>query len=270
MRKTILITGSSSGIGRATAMFFQKQGWNVIATMRSPVKETSLGELENVLVTRLDVTEPASIEPAVSTGIERFGRIDVLLNNAGFGAYGPLEATPLENIRREFDTNVIGGLATAKAVLPHFRANKEGVIVNISSIGGRFAYPLGALYHGTKFAVEGISEALSYETSAIGVRVKIIEPGMVATGFGDALDFSNDESLTEYQDMVGKLMAGFQEAQKGASPPEAVAEVVYQAATDGTDQLRYPVGEDAKAMLAARKSKDDATFQQTIRDQFKL
>jgi hypothetical protein len=131
-------------------------------------------------------------------------------------------------------------------------------------------YPLGALYHGTKFAVEGLSEALSYEAAEIGVRVKIIEPGMVATGFSDALDFSNDESLTEYQDMVSKLMAGFEAAQKGASPPEAVAEVVYQAATDGTDQLRYAVGEDAKAMLAARSSQDDATFMQGLRDQFKL
>lgn len=270
MSKTILITGSSSGIGRATALFFQKQGWNVVATMRSPGKEAELADLDNVLLARLDVTEPGSIQPAVSAGLERFGRIDVLLNNAGFGAYGPLEATPIENIRREFDTNVIGGLAVTKALLPHFRTNRDGVIVNIASIGGRFAYPLGALYHGSKFAVEGLSEALSYEAAAIGVRVKIIEPGMVATGFGDALDFSNDESLTEYQDMVGKLMAGFGAAQAGASPAEAVAEVVYQAATDGTDQLRYAVGEDAKAALAARKTQDDATFQQGMRDQFKL
>ncbi|MBZ9772400.1 SDR family oxidoreductase [Mesorhizobium sp. CO1-1-8] len=270
MAKTILITGSSSGIGRATATLFQERGWNVIATMRSPEKETRLGELENVFITHLDVTDVASIELAVKAGIDRFQKIDVLLNNAGFGAYGPLEATPLENIRREFDTNVLGGLATTKAVLPHFRANKQGVIVNISSIGGRFAYPFGALYHGSKFAVEGASEALSYEASAIGVRVKIVEPGMVATGFGAALDFSNDESLTEYQDAIGKLMTGFEKAQKSASPPEAVAEVVYEAATDGTDRLRYAVGADAKTVLAARKSQDDATFLRGIRDQFRL
>ena len=270
MTRTILVTGSSSGIGRATAIHFQQRGWNVVATMRSPEKEGVLNELENVLVTRLDVTDTASIAAAVSMGIERFGRIDVLLNNAGFGAYGPLEATSYESIRREFETNVLGGLFTTKALLPHFRANRAGVIVNISSIGGRFAYPLGALYHGSKFAVEGVAEALSYEAAAIGVRVKIVEPGMVATRFGNALDFSNDESLAEYQDMVGKLMGGFEEAQKGACPPEAVAEVVFQAATDGTDQLRYAVGEDAQAMLAARKSLDDATFQKRLREQFKL
>ena len=270
LNKTILITGSSSGIGRATAILFQQRGWNVIATMRSPDKETSLGALENVLVTGLDVTEPPSIEPAISAGIARFRRIDVLLNNAGFGAYGPLEATPLESIRRAFETNILGALATTKAVLPHFRTNGQGVIVNISSIGGRFAYPLGALYHGTKFAVEGASEALTFEAAAIGVRVKIIEPGMVATGFGEALDFSNDDRLTEYRDMAGKLMAGFQAAQKGASAPEAVAEVVYEAATDGTDRLRYAVGEEAKVMLAARAGQDDATFLEGIRRQFKL
>jgi NAD(P)-dependent dehydrogenase (short-subunit alcohol dehydrogenase family) len=270
MTNTILITGCSSGIGRATALLFQQRGWNVIATMRRPEKETKLGELDHVLVLRLDVTDPGSIEAAVTAGIKKFGRIDVLVNNAGFGAYGPLEATPLESIRREFDTNVLGGLATTKAVLPHLRANRGGVIVNISSMGGRFAFPLGALYHGTKFAVEGVSEALSYEAAAIGVRLKIIEPGMVATGFGAALDFSNDEGLVEYQDMVKKLAAGFAKAQKSASPPEAVAEVVYNAATDGTAQLRYPVGEDAKAMLAARHNEDDPLFLQRIRQQFEL
>jgi NAD(P)-dependent dehydrogenase (short-subunit alcohol dehydrogenase family) len=270
MNRTILVTGSSSGIGRATTIHFQQRGWNVIATMRSPEKEAVLSKLENVLVTRLDVTETASIAAAVAKGIERFGRVDALLNNAGFGAYGPLEATSYESIRREFETNVLGGLFTTKALLPHFRANRAGVIVNISSIGGRFAYPLGALYHGSKFAVEGVAEALSYEGAAIGVRVKLVEPGMVATGFGGALDFSNDESLTEYQDMVVKLMAGFEEAQKGASPPEEVAHVVYEAVTDGTDRLRYAVGEDAKTMLTARASQDDATFTRGIRHQFRL
>jgi len=136
MKKTILITGSSSGIGKATARFFQREGWNVIATMRSPEKETELSALPNVLVARLDVQDSASIAAAVSAGIERFGRIDVLLNNAGYGAYGLLEATPMEKIRRQFDVNVIGLLETTKAVLPHLRANKSGTIINISSIGG--------------------------------------------------------------------------------------------------------------------------------------
>ena len=143
MSKTILITGASSGIGKATARYFKEQGWNVVATMRSPEKEQALTALDGVLVTRLDVQDPASIRSAVEAGIARFGKIDVLLNNAGYGAYGPLEATPLEKIRRQFEVNVIGLLETTKAVLPHFRANRSGVIVNVSSVGGKMTFPLG-------------------------------------------------------------------------------------------------------------------------------
>jgi NADP-dependent 3-hydroxy acid dehydrogenase YdfG len=268
--KTIMITGCSSGIGRATANLFQQKGWNVVATMRTPQREQELTKRENVLVTALDVTKPESIESAVNAALTRFRRIDVLVNNAGFGAYGPLEATKVESIRSAFDTNVLGMLAMTKAVIPHLRVNREGVVVNIASMGGKFAFPLGALYHGTKFAVEGLSEALSYEMAAIGVRVKIIEPGMVATDFGKAVDFSNDERLTEYQPLVAKVMASFAESQKEASPPEAVADVVFQAVNDGTDQLRYRVGKDAEAMLSARQSQDDATFFQNLRGQLGL
>ena len=137
MKKTILITGASSGIGKTTAKLFQRNGFNVVATMRSPEKEEELKNLDNVLVTRLDVTDAESIQAAVEKGIKRFGLIDVLLNNAGFGAYGPLEATPNDKIKRQFDTNVIGLLETTKAVLPHFRANKSGIVINISSMGGK-------------------------------------------------------------------------------------------------------------------------------------
>lgn len=274
MAKTILITGASSGIGKATAKYFQQQGWNVIATMRSPEKETELTALDNVLVTRLDVLDHDSIEAAVKQGIERFGRIDVLLNNAGYGAYGPLESFPMEKIRRQFDTNVIGLLATTKAVLPHFRANKSGTIINISSIGGKMTFPLGTLYHGTKFAVEGLSEALSFEMAAIGVKVKIVEPGLIKTDFGGrSFDFSNDESMTEYQEVVGKLMTGmqtFEEAAGGGSVPELVAEIIYKAATDGTDRVRYEAGPDAEQLLANRKAADDATFMQGIKNQLGL
>lgn len=271
MTGTIFITGASSGIGKASAKLFRDKGWQVVATMRNPEEEHELAGLDNVLVTRLDVTDPASIEMAAAGGIERFGRIDVLLNNAGFGAYGPLEATPMDKVRRQFDTNVIGLLESTKALLPHFRTNGAGVIINISSMGGKVAFPLGALYHGTKFAVEGLSEALSYEMRAIGVKVKLVEPGMVKSDFGGrSFNFNNDESLVEYQEVVQKLFAGFSGAQETALDPAAVAGVIYQAATDGTDQLRYIVGADAEALLAHRRASDDATFLQGIRDQFKL
>jgi NAD(P)-dependent dehydrogenase (short-subunit alcohol dehydrogenase family) len=269
--RTILITGASRGIGKTTARFFQQKGWNVIATMRSPGKEEELTRLDNVLVTRLDVQDAASIASAFEAGIARFGKIDVLLNNAGYGSFGVLEATPVEKIRRQFDVNVIGLLETTKAVLPHFRANRGGVIVNISSIGGKMSFPLGTLYHGSKFAVEGLSEALSFELEAIGVRMKIVEPGIIRTDFaGRSFDFNNDETMAEYQPVVGSLMAALEPLAASGSEPEVVAEVIYQAATDGTDQLRYTAGDDAKEIVAHRKAADDATFLGGIKAQFGL
>lgn len=259
--RTILITGASTGIGRTTAKHFQAQGWNVIATMRSPEKETELAGSDNVLVTRLDVTDGASIAAAVEAGIARFGQIDVLLNNAGYGAYGPLEAFSMEKIRRQFDTNVIGLLAVTKAVLPHMRARKSGHIVNISSIGGQMTFPLGTLYHGSKFAVEGLSESLHFELAAFGVKVKIVEPGMIKTDFGGrSFDFVNDESMEEYQPTVQSLFAAFGSVGDSASEPQVVADVIWQAVTDGTDRLRYRAGADAEALLDKRKAEDDATF----------
>jgi NAD(P)-dependent dehydrogenase (short-subunit alcohol dehydrogenase family) len=270
--QTILITGASSGIGRATATLFRDRGWNVVATMRAPEREEELSGLDDVLVTRLDVTDPESIRSAVAAAIDRFGAVDALLNNAGYGAYGPLEATPMAKARRQFDTNVLGLLEVTKAVLPHFRERGRGVIVNISSMGGKVTFPLGTLYHGSKFAVEGISEALAYEMAPIGVAVKIIEPGLVATDFsGRSLDVSNDESMVEYQGVVRALMSGLQQMSEGAaSPPRVVAEVVYEAVTDGTDTLRYPAGDDAVQILAARAAQDDATFMGGIRAQLGL
>ncbi|WP_105385301.1 SDR family oxidoreductase [Neorhizobium alkalisoli] len=271
MIKTILITGTSSGLGRATAKLFHEKGWNVIATMRTPERETELTQLDNVLVTRLDVQDASSILSAVDAGLTRFGRIDALVNNAGYGAYGPLEATPLEKIRRQFDVNVLGLLATTQAVLPHFRANRSGTIVNVSSIGGRMAFPLGTLYHGTKFAVEGLSESLQYELAPLGIAVKVIEPGGIKTDFGGrSFDLSNDESLTEYQPLVQSLFGFFGPMMENASEPELVAEVIYGATTDRTDQLRYAAGADAVHLIGNRLAADDATFFGDMKAQFGL
>ncbi|RYE24046.1 MAG: SDR family oxidoreductase [Sphingobacteriaceae bacterium] len=269
MKKTILITGASSGIGAATAQLFLSKGWNVIATMRNPEKETTLINSDQVLVTKLDVQDLTSIETAVNQGIQKFGRIDVLLNNAGYGAYGTLESFSREQIIRQFGTNVIGLLDVTKAVLPHFRMNKNGIIINISSIGGKMTFPLGTLYHGTKFAVEGISESLSFEVEQFGGKVKIVEPGAIATDFGGrSLDFSNDERMAEYQPIVQKVMAGMPEFFKNASPASVVANVIYEAATDCKDQLRYTAGGDAKAIITQRAGVDDATFIAGMKTQF--
>jgi short-subunit dehydrogenase len=271
MKNTILITGASSGIGKETAKLFASKGWNVIATMRSPENETELTALDNVLVAKLDVLDVDSIAAAVNEGIQKFGQIDVLVNNAGYGAYGPLESFPRESIIRQFNTNVIGLLDVTQAVLPHFRANKSGTIINISSVGGKMAFPLGALYHGTKFAVEGISESLTYELEQFGVKVKIVEPGAIATDFtGRSLDMSNDESLTEYQPIVAKTLAAVSAMFANASAPAVVAGVIYDAATDGSNQLRYIAGEDAIQTIALRQQLDDATFLGGMKQQFGL
>ena len=269
--KTILITGASSGIGKETAKLFQSKGWNVIATMRNPENESELKQLENVLVAKLDVLDLDSIQNAFIEGVQKFGSIDVLLNNAGYGAYGPLEAISRDQVLRQFNTNVIGLLDVTRTVLPHFRQNKKGIIINISSMGGKVTFPLGSLYHGTKFAVEGISESLNYEVAQFGGQVKIVEPGMIATDFsGRSLDFSNDETMTEYQNLVTYIMAAVPALAEHASPASMAAEVIFRAATDGTDQLRYIAGEDAKTLIANRQQYDDVTFIGGIKSRFGL
>ena len=267
MSKTILITGASSGIGKATALYFQQKGWNVIATMRSPEKATELSELENVHLERLDVLDLESIHQAIQNGIRKFGKIDALVNNAGYGAYGPLETFPRENIIRQFNTNVIGLMDVTRSIIPHFRQKKDGVIVNISSIGGKMTFALGSLYHGTKFAVEGISESLHYEMSQIGVKVKIVEPGFIATDFGGrSFDFQAGE-IEDYQPIINALMKQWQNPNNTVSPASLVAEVIYTAVTDGTNQLRYRAGEDAHSLLDNRKKMTDAEFFSMMKNQ---
>ncbi|KAK3582389.1 hypothetical protein CHS0354_023933 [Potamilus streckersoni] len=239
--------------------------------MRTPQNEKELNLLPNVLVAKLDVLDLRSIQKAVEDGIQKFGGIDVLVNNAGYGAYGPLESFSREKISRQFNTNGIGLLDVTKAILPYLRQNKKGIIINISSVGGKMTFPLGTLYHGTKFAVEGISESLSYEVEQFGGQVKIVEPGMIATDFaGRSFDFSNDEKMTEYQNIVGALVAAMPAMTQNASPASVVAAVIFEAATDGKNQLRYTAGEDAKILMANRKQYDDATFIGGIKSQFKL
>ncbi len=273
MSQTVLITGASSGIGKASATLFADRGWNVVATMRNPDDGSDLVSHDKVLVTRLDLLDSDSIDEAVAAGLERFGTIDVLLNNAGYGAYGPLEATPMSVIRRQFDVNVFGLVETIQAVLPAMRAQRSGVIVNISSVGGRITYPLGTLYHGSKWAVEGLSEALHYELSTLGIRVKLVEPGGVNTDFGGrSFVFTHDPELADYQPLVDMAAAAMDEGTpSGSQEPAEVAEVIFAAATDDSMQLRYISGEGAKALLANRYSAEqDEQFVAGMRAQFGL
>ena len=280
MSQTIFITGASSGIGKATAELFAERGWNVVATMRNPSDGSELASRDNVLVSRLDLLDADSIRAAVDAALERFGGIDVLLNNAGYGAYGPLEATPMDVIRRQFDVNVFGLIETIQAVLPGMRDRRAGTIVNVSSVGGRVTYPLGTLYHGSKWAVEGLSEALHYELLAFGIRIKIIEPGGVRTDFsGRSFVFTHDPELVDYQPLVQAATEAVAQAAteaQGSTPtgqqePEEVAEVIWAAATDGSDRLRYVSGEGAENLLGQRYSAEqDEAFVAGMRAQFGL
>ena len=261
MTSTILITGSSTGIGRATAERFARDGWNVAATMRDPADGAAFADADNVLVTSLDVTDEASITAAVAATIDRFGSIDVLVNNAGYAAYGAIEATSMEAIRRQLDTNVVGLLAVTKAVLPHFRGQASGTIVNVSSPAGKIGFPLGTLYCGSKHAVEGMSEAMSYELGAIGVRMKIVEPGAIRTDFATrSFHMTVDDDMAEYAGLSAAIAGSFATIDEGASPPEVVADVIHAAVTDGSDQLRYTAGDDAAEMIGARGAAGDEAF----------
>ncbi|MBB6670443.1 SDR family oxidoreductase [Cohnella nanjingensis] len=268
---TILITGASSGIGRATARYFADQGWHVVATMRSPEQETELNQLPRVLVTRLDVEQPPTIQEAIASGIRQFGKIDVLLNNAGYAAFGVFEAADPEQMKRQFDVNVFGPMYATQAILPHFRSNGTGTIINVSSIGGRITFPLLTLYHASKWAVEGFSESLYYELGTQNIKVKVVEPGNVSTDFtGRSLDILSDETLESYrayaETVLQKQMDSFQ---TNVSSPEAIAKAIYDAATDPSDRLRYLAGEDAHFLMNLRAGKPDEEFMEIIAANFR-
>lgn len=272
MSKTILITGCSSGIGRMTAKYFREKEWNVVATVRKfsdDDKElTDLG----MLVEELDVTKEDTIKDAVAKAVDTYGKIDVLLNNAGYGSYGVLEATPEKAIRMQFDVNVIGTLLVTKNVIPYMRKEGDGTIINISSMGGKITFPLGTLYHGSKFAVEGMSEALSFELEAIGIKVKMIEPGMINTNFEATVgqNMNIDPSQTEYAPFLEKVMAGMQKAGSVNSEPIVVAERIYEASTDDKNQLRYIAGSDAEQIIDARKKLNDDDYMAMIKQNMGL
>lgn len=259
--KSIVITGSSSGIGKATARYFAEQGWKVAATMRRPENETELNQIEGISLYALDVTDEASIADATQQILDDFGTVDVVLNNAGYAVAGAFEAATPEQIDRQFETNVIGLMRVTRAFLPHFRSNGAGLFLNVSSIGGRVTFPFLSLYHSTKWAVEGFSESLYYEVSELGIGVKIIEPGGVDTDFGGrSMVLTAEESLTAYNELLGKFQANAGNSGLIRSTAEFMAEEIYKAATDGKTQLRYLLGQDAEQTYAMREQVGDDAF----------
>jgi NAD(P)-dependent dehydrogenase (short-subunit alcohol dehydrogenase family) len=236
--KTVLITGSSSGIGRMTVQRFAAGGWNVAATARDPAVLAALAG-PTVALLRLDVTDEASIAAGVSAAVERFGGIDVLVNSAGFGVFGPLEALTADEWQTQFRTNVFGTVAMIRHVLPIMRSRGGGTIVNMSSLGGRFASPFGSAYFSSKFAIEGLSESLRFELKPHGIHVKLIEPTHFKTGFVTrSLRCARHGA---YEPQMSNMMAMMAYGDERAPTPEPVADAIFKAATDASGRLRYPV-----------------------------
>ncbi|HEX7836006.1 MAG TPA: SDR family oxidoreductase [Kofleriaceae bacterium] len=265
--RSIFITGSSTGLGRAAAKLFAGRGWRVVATMRQPDRETELASIPGVTVVTLDVTRPEQIQAAAARAIEQ-GPIDVVFNNAGYGLAGPLEGTSDEQIVREIDTNLLGVIRTTQAFLQHFRERGKGTFITTTSIGGLIAFPFNSVYHATKWALEGWSESMAFELSKFGIVIKTVSPGGIKTDFQTrSLDFAQHPA---YEAPVAKAIAFFRNPAHTASysTPEQIAEVVYEAATDGKDQLRYVAGEDARALYAQRKAVGDEAFRKAIEQLF--
>lgn len=274
MPQTVLITGASTGFGKATAERFAAHGWNVIATMRNPQAGEALAALPGCLVARLDVQDRSSIEQAITEGIERFGAIDAVVNNAGFGLFGLFETTPREKIQEQFDVNVFGVMDVIRAILPHFRARKAGTIVNVSSGAGVFGLPMIPLYTASKFALEGFSESLSYELASQGIAVKIVEPGGVLdTEFGsrsasEAYRMTVPADYEAFATATRKVFDGLRSKRLATS--RDVAEVIFGAVTDGTDRLRYLATEDIRPLVEARRQTSEEAYMALMRESFRV
>lgn len=245
--KTIFITGASAGLGKATAKLFAANGWRVIATMRNPEKEKELSVIDNITLLPLDVTNKEQISKTVATATA-MANIDVVFNNAGYGLIAPLEASLDEQITRQFDTNVFGVIRVTQAFIPYFRTKGKGLFITTTSIAGFMGIPLSSIYCATKWALEGWTEGLSFELNQLGIGIKTVAPGGIKTDFvSRSLDTA---SHAAYEEMRQKLYNGFNPDH--FTPAEVIAKVVYEAATDGRNQLRYLAGEDAVSLHTQR------------------
>jgi NAD(P)-dependent dehydrogenase (short-subunit alcohol dehydrogenase family) len=269
--RTVLITGCSSGIGKATAARLARKGWTVYATARRP---ETLGELTECKHLALDVTEDGSMSAAVEAVLADSGRLDALVNNAGYSLSGAVETLDVDDIRREFETNVFGLVRLSQLVLPAMRAQGSGRIVNIGSMGGKLTFPGGGAYHASKYAVEAFSDALRFEVDAFGVKVVLIEPGLITTNFDDAalasMNLEADGPYAAFNRSVAQLTS---DAYTGpmarfGGPPEAVAKVVEKALTRKRPKARYTVTPSAPASIATRKLLGDRGWDLAMRSQF--
>jgi NAD(P)-dependent dehydrogenase (short-subunit alcohol dehydrogenase family) len=262
-RRVALVTGGSSGIGEQTALGLHKAGFTVYAVARRVDRMAAL-EAAGVHTFAMDVTGDASMVAGVERVIGETGRIDVLVNNAGYGSYGAVEDVPIDEARRQFEVNVFGLARLCQLVTPHMRERASGRIINLSSIGGKFYEPLGAWYHATKFAVEGFSDSLRVELRPFGIDVILIEPGPIVTEWNTI----SRESLTEsarggaYEEMAGKVTATMErgDGRMLGSSPKTVAKKIVKTALVNTPRARYPVGKGAGTIVRARRILPDVVF----------
>ncbi len=241
--KTIVITGASSGIGKATAIYFAQKGWNVAATMRKTDNIKEFAPYPSIVSFQLDVTNVESINAAVSKIMKTFPGIDVLYNNAGYALAGAFEATTDEQVKKQFETNLFGVMNVTRAFLPYFRKRKNGIILNTTSSGGILTFPLYSVYNSTKWALEGFMEALQFELKPFNIIIKNIEPGSVKSEFTDNISFASN---ADYDSYAKKVQHNTLAAYKNAPTPDVVAKNVFTAATDGRFKLRYPATSQAK------------------------
>ncbi|WP_422355352.1 SDR family oxidoreductase [Roseivirga pacifica] len=266
MNPTILITGASSGIGRATAALFASKGWNVIAGMRNTNDGEALKTTSHILIVELDVTSLETIQTAINLGIEKFGKIDTLLNNAGYAQYGIFESISDKKIRQQFEINLFGSMNVTRALLPHMRKQRQGTIINVSSGSGRFSVPLMSAYNASKFALEGFSESLAYELASQNIRVKIIEPGKTSSNFQERLveNYTGLNPPKDYGDYVEELESIMKKLNEGtsqnSSTPNEIAEVIYLAANDRNDTLRYVFGSDITPIIQLRTEASEQEY----------
>jgi NAD(P)-dependent dehydrogenase (short-subunit alcohol dehydrogenase family) len=259
-----VVTGSSTGIGYETSLILARNSFLTYATMRNLNKGENMKAVvtkENlpIQIKQLDVTNDESVTNAIQTISSEAGQIDVLVNNAGYGLNGAFEDLAMDEIKAQYETNVFGLIRTTQAVLPIMRRQKSGTIVNISSGAGRFGFPSGSAYVSTKFAVEGLSESMSYELESFGIRVVIVEPGVIRTNFNEGLVVAkkSKDPNSPYSQIMQKTIAGFEEMMKNASSPELVAEVVLNAIRDKNPSLRYLAGSDVETWLGGKRKMAD-------------
>jgi NAD(P)-dependent dehydrogenase (short-subunit alcohol dehydrogenase family) len=274
--RVAVVTGTSSGIGFETALTLARNGFQTYATMRNPKKGEnikSIASKENlpIYIEQLDVTDDKSVTNAIQAILTQAGRMDVLVNNAGYWLAGAFEETSMDEINKQFETNFFGLIRTTQAVLPIMRKQKSGTIVNISSAAGRFAYPGGSAYVSTKFAVEGLSESIAYELEPFGIKVILVEPGVIKTNIANGMVIANksQNSNSPYSQIVQKMSTSFEQMLENASSsPDLVAKVVLQAVTSENPNLRYLAGKDVETWIEAKRNMSDDEFYNMIKQSF--